>query len=224
MNEAEYKDELAREYQLRFAGTDAYRRAVWGILTSEFFQPMLAPDEAILDLGCGWGEFINQIQAARKFGMDLNPESRRRLAPGVTFLEQDCSQPWALPDGALDTVFTSNFLEHLRTKDDLRATLTQVHRCLKPGGRLICVGPNIKFLPGRYWDFWDHYLPLTELALREVLELQGFTVDRCVGRFLPYTMSNQRPRPLWLVRAFLRVPWLWWTIGRQFLVVARAKK
>ena len=224
MNEAEFKDELQREYQLRFAGTDAYRRAVWGILTSEFFQPMLAPNEAILDLGCGWGEFINQIQAARKFGMDLNPESRRRLAPGITFLEQDCSKPWAVPDGELDTVFTSNFLEHLRTKDDLRATLAQVHRCLKPGGRLICVGPNIKFLPGRYWDFWDHYLPLTELALREVLELQGFTVDRCVGRFLPYTMSSQRPRPLWLVRAFLRVPWLWWTIGRQFLVVARAAK
>ena len=224
MNDAELKDELSREYQLRFAGADAYRRAVWGVLTAEFFQPMIAPNQTVLDLGCGWGEFINQIQSARKFGMDLNPESGRRLADGITFLEQDCSKPWALPESELDVVFTSNFLEHLRTKDAMRATLAQAHRCLKPGGRIICVGPNIKYLPGRYWDFWDHYLPLTERSVREALELQGFTVDRCVGRFLPYTMSGQRPRPIWMVRAFLRLPWLWWTIGGQFLVVARAAK
>ena len=134
---------------------------------------------------------------------------------------QDCSKTWPLADASLDCVFTSNFFEHLRTKDDLRRTMMEIRRCLRPGGQLICMGPNVKFLAGEYWDFWDHYLPLTELSLKELLELLDFRVERCVPRFLPYVMVRRSPVPLILVRLFLRLPWLWWTMGKQFLVVAR---
>ena len=57
---------------------------------------------------------------------------------------------------------------------------------------------------------------------KEGMELLDFTVERCVPRFLPYTMVRQRPVPMAFVRLFLKVPWLWWTVGKQFLVVARA--
>ena len=69
--------------------------------------------------------------------MDLNPESRQKLAPNIHFIAQDCSDEWPLGDCSLDVVFSSNFFEHLRAKDDLCRTLGEVHRCLKPGGRLI---------------------------------------------------------------------------------------
>lgn len=223
MNEQEFKTELEREYAMRFGAQQEYRNAVWQLLTAEFFQRYIPPASTVLDLGCGWGEFINNIRAAKKYGMDLNPEGRRRLAPEVEFLEQDCSKTWSVPDHSLDVVFTSNFFEHLRTKDDLRLTLAQAHRCLKPGGSIICLGPNIKYLGGRYWDFWDHYLALTELALQEVLELLHFRVVENVPRFLPYTMAQGSQPPLALLRLFLKLPFLWWTIGRQFLVVARAE-
>ena len=215
-------EELRREYALRFGKTHEYRDAVWRVLTAEFFPRWIAPDATVLDLGCGWGEFINHIAAGRKYAMDLNPDAPGRLAPDVTCFEQDCTQPWPLPDASLDAVFTSNFFEHLRSKDALRDTLVQARRCLRPGGRIICLGPNVKFLAGEYWDFWDHYLPLTELSLKEGLELLDFTVEECVPRFLPYTMVRRRPVPMALVRLFLKLPWLWWTVGRQFLVVARA--
>lgn len=224
MNEDELKAELSQAYALRFGEADDYRRAVWGVLTKDFFQPIIGQVESILDLGCGWGEFINQIQAKRKFGMDLNPESRARLASDVEFLEQDCAKDWALPDGGLDVVFTSNFLEHLPGKDSVRLTLAQARRCLKPGGRIICLGPNAKYLAGSYWDFWDHHVALTDVSLCEVLRLQGFAIERCVDRFLPFTMSGRRPRPLWLVRTYLQLPWLWWLFGRQFLVIGQVAK
>ena len=79
--------------------------------------------------------------------MDLNPSTKQYLDNSVTLLEQDCSTRWNLPDQDLDVVFTSNFFEHLPDKESLNRTLHQAHRCLRDGGRLIAMGPNIKYLP-----------------------------------------------------------------------------
>lgn len=212
--------DLEEEYRLRFAQMAGYRDKVWKVLTRQFFQAYVPRDGAVLDLGCGWGEFINNIEAGSRYGMDLNPESERRLSPEVTFLKQDCSTRWQVPDSSLDVVFTSNFFEHLPTKESLRETLIQARRCLKPGGTLICLGPNIKYLPGAYWDFWDHFLPLTELSLGELLGLAGFRVVRRTARFLPYSMSQGFAPPVSFVALYLRVPFAWRFIGKQFLVIA----
>jgi SAM-dependent methyltransferase len=216
----EQQQDLERGYERRFAGRADYRRRVWTILTRTFFQRYVPAGAAVLELGCGWGEFINQIGAARKLGMDLNPASRTRLNPDVEFLHQDCSERWPLEDGTLDTIFTSNFFEHLPDKSSLGRTLREALRCLKPGGRLICLGPNIRFLSGAYWDFWDHYLPLTDRSLTEGLELTGFRVERCVPRFLPYTMARDRNPPSWTLRVYLSMPVVWPLAGKQFLIVA----
>ncbi len=208
---------------MRFEATSAYRFAVWKVLTRDFFSRWIPKNSVVLDLGCGWGEFINQIDAAQKYGMDLNPASKEKLTPDVHLLPQDCSARWELPDEHLDVVFTSNFFEHLPTKEGLRSILAESIRCLVPNGRLICMGPNIKYLPGRYWDFWDHHLPLTELSLKEGLELAGFAVDFVAARFLPYSMSQGFAPPLIFLRLYLKVPFLWRILGRQFLIVARKK-
>jgi SAM-dependent methyltransferase len=216
----ERRRELQLEYWLRFGERHAYRDAVWKILVAEFFQRLIPRDSTLLDLGCGWGEFINNIDASKKYGMDLNPDARERLAANVELLEQDCSDEWPLPDGSLDCVFTSNFFEHLHTKGDLRKTIVQIHRCLKPGGQLICIGPNIRCVPGAYWDFWDHYLPLTERSVTELLRLVGLRIERSTARFLPYTSSRRRAAPLLLLRIYLKVPLVWRFFGKQFLIVA----
>ena len=211
---------LAREYERRFASRAAYRQQVWATLTRDVFQRYVPESGAVLELGCGWGEFINQIHAHEKFGMDLNPDAAARLAPAVRFLQQDCSTRWPLADNTLDAVFTSNFFEHLPDKASLAATLREAWRALRPGGRLVCLGPNIRYLPGAYWDFWDHYLPLTDRSLVEGLELSGFSIERVVPRFLPYTMSQERTPPLWTLSLYLKLPMVWPLFGRQFLVVA----
>lgn len=185
------------------------------------FFPKTGPqNSAVLDLGCGYGEFINQVRAQKKFGMDMNPDSPKFLAPGVEFLAQDCSQPWPLENGALDVVFTSNFFEHLPDKAALGRTLDEIRRCLKPGGgRLIAMGPNIKRTGGAYWDFWDHYLPLTEQSLGEDLENRGFQIKKRTPSFLPYTMAGKKPAPAFLGKSYLKLPIAWPFFGQQFLVV-----
>ena len=218
---SELPEDLKKLYTTRFTGHEDYRNRIWRLLTSEFFSRWVKPTDTVLDLGCGYGEFINHISAGKKYAMDLNPSTRNQVGPDVQFLEQDCSLTWPFPDDTLDVVFTSNFFEHLPTKHVLLATMMEAYRCLKPGGRLIALGPNVKYLPGRYWDFFDHYLPLTELAIAELMTLSGLQVEQSVARFLPYTMSMGHQPPLWQVRLYLSLPFAWNLFGHQFLVIGR---
>ena len=213
-------EELQRMYGARFSSNLEYRKQVWTVLVADTFSRYVQPTDSVLDLGCGYGEFINTIRCRKKFGMDLNPDTARFLANDVTFLQQDCSLRWQVPDESLDVVFTSNFLEHLADKAALGRVLDEAGRCLRPGGRIIALGPNIKYLHGRYWDFWDHYVPITEASLTEALVTRRFAVNVCVGRFLPYTMVNGAHYPLFFLRAYLRMPFAWRLFGKQFLVVA----
>lgn len=213
-------EDLQQIYRERFAGRSAYRQRVWRGLCS-FFSRWIAPDDAVLDLGAGYCEFINAIKCGPKFAMDLNPEGKGLANPDITVLHQDCSQPWHLAPGSLDVVFSSNFFEHLPSKMALERTLEEAFRALKPGGRLIAMGPNIKSVKGAYWDFFDHYLPLTELSLSEVARKCGFKIVECRARFLPYTMSSGREHSLLAVRLYLAMPFVWRWFGKQFLLIAK---
>ncbi|HEY5551319.1 MAG TPA: class I SAM-dependent methyltransferase [Opitutaceae bacterium] len=215
------QQDVSKIYHRRFARTMAYRDRVWRVLTREFFSRWIAPESTVLDLGCGYGEFINNIPAGRKLAMDLNPDSPRHLRQAVEFLQQDCSKPWPLPGNSLDVVFTSNFFEHLPNKERLNVTLREILRCLKPGGRLIAVGPNIKFLHGVYWDFYDHHIYLTEASLGEALEIEGYEIEHIKPQFLPFTMVKAPQYPMFFVRLYIALPWVWRILGKQFLIIAR---
>ena len=214
-------EDLGKEYQRRFEAQAPYRDAVWKLLVHDLFQQYVRPSDTVLDLGSGWGEFILQIRARRKIAMDLNPDMPSRVGSGVETVLQDCSQTWQIQDSSLDIVFTSNFFEHLCDKDALRRTLQESLRCLRNGGCIICLGPNIRFLHGAYWDFWDHFLPLTDRSVVEILNLTGFAVERVEPRFLPYSMSQGLTPPVWTISLYLRIPLLWRIFGKQFLIVAR---
>jgi SAM-dependent methyltransferase len=213
--------DLEQIYRERFSGMLEYRREVWRVLTSRFFCRWISTKAVVLDLGCGYCEFINNISAGKKYGMDLNPDAVKNADPDVTVFQQDCSTPWPISAGDLDVVFTSNFFEHLPTKTHLEKTLQQAFVGLKNGGALIAMGPNIKFLPGAYWDFYDHHIALTELALVEVMKKCGFKIELVRPRFLPYTMSNRANYPLWMLRLYLALPAIWPVFGKQFLIVGR---
>jgi len=121
----------------------------------------------------------------------------------------------------LDVVFTSNFLEHLPNKNLIDKTLREAFRCLKPGGKIICLGPNIKFVNGSYWDYWDHHTPLTEESVAESLRLKGFNVQQKIDKFLPYTMSGSKKPSLFSLNIYLKLPLTWKFFGKQFLVIAK---
>ena len=213
---------LAEQYRTRFQEQRDYRNEVWQILCAEYFQRYVSSAAAVLDLGCGYGQFINNIRASEKYAMDLNPDSRAQVSDDVTFFEQDCSQRWPLESASLDVIFTSNFLEHLPNKATIFDSLKEARRCIAANGVIICLGPNIRYVSGAYWDFWDHQTSLSDRSLSEGLALCGFKTAEIIPRFLPYTMTGGKPVSNFLVRAYLRIPIAWRMLGKQFLIIARA--
>ena len=218
------KDNLSVQYRLRFEKNIKYRYDVWKILVSDFFLKYIPENSALLDLGCGYGFFINNIKSARKYGMDLNSEVKNHLNENVDFINQDCSEKWKMEDNTLDIVFTSNFLEHLSDKHCLEKTIFEIKRCLKPEGKIIILCPNIKYLNGLFWDFWDHHIPVTENSISELLKINDFKINICIPKFLPFRMSNNKKQPAILIKLYLKIPFLWRIFGKQFLIVATNKK
>jgi SAM-dependent methyltransferase len=212
---------LQHLYGERFSGQSEYRNEVWRRITSGYLAQWIPSSATVLDLGAGHCEFINNVSAAKKFALDLNPDAAKAANADVQLVLHDCTKEWPLPAASIDVVFTSNFLEHLPDKDAVIEACRQAHRVLKPGGRLVAIGPNARFVGGKYWDYFDHHIPLTERSLGEALAATGFDVTKSIGRFLPYTMSGNRQRPVALVSAYLRLPAAWKLLGEQFLVVAR---
>jgi SAM-dependent methyltransferase len=213
---------LAELYRNRFPEQELARKnAIWKVICANYFQQFVAPSDTVVDVACGYGEFINNIAAGEKIGVDLNPDSEQHLADDVRFISLSATELASQLSGQADVVFTSNFLEHLPDKKALERLLDEILLTLKPGGRYLIMGPNLRYLPGEYWDFYDHHLGLTDASLCEILAIKGFQVERCVDRFLPYTTQGALPTHPLLVRAYLSIPLAWRFLGKQFMIVAR---
>lgn len=167
-------DDLRTLYANRFGAESEQRQDIWAVLCSDFFQAWVSPRATVLDLAAGHCEFINNIDAARKIAVDLNPDVAVRAAAGVETHVLRSDDLEVIPDSSLDVVFISNFFEHI-TRGVILSTLVEVHRVLAPRGRLLLLQPNVRFCARDYWQFFDHITPVDDRALAEALVVTGCT-------------------------------------------------
>jgi len=213
--------EAQRLYNHRFSEqARKTKQQVWRVIVQSFLQKWIAPHQTVLDLGCGDGEFLTYIRCARRIGVDLNANASRFLNDDIEFHQSNVWDLTFLPENCLDVVFTSNLMEHLPTKSHVERMVLEVRRVLKPNGCFIALGPNLRFVPGSYWDFWDHHIPITDRSLGELLTTLDFTIINSYAKFLPYSTCSALPKSPWLVWLYLKIPLAWLLLGKQFLIRA----
>jgi SAM-dependent methyltransferase len=194
---------------------------VWKVICEDFLQRFIGTSDAVLDMGAGTCEFINNIRCGKKYAVDINPDTDTFAADDVTVIRPESQRSLALEDSSIDAVFASNFFEHLPNRQSVIDTLAEIRRVLVPGGRLIIVQPNVKYLYMEYWDYFDHQLALSEKSMREAIVTSGFTIEKLQARFLPYTFRSRYPKGRFFVKTYLRFPVIQRIFGKQMFILAR---
>ncbi len=182
-----------------------------------YLQRWVDVDAAVLDLGAGYGDFTRSIQANGKWALDRNPELVEHWCEDVQPLIQEALDPIPIPAGSFGTVFASNFFEHF-TIDEGKRILGEIHRVLRPRGRLVAVQPNFRLEPRRYFDDFTHKTAYTDTGFAGLLQSCGFQIVHSEPRFTPFSMQSRWPKAEWMVDLYLALPFR--PFAGQFLVVA----
>lgn len=144
------RTEAARAHFDRWSATyeqDRASRRLREIQTSALAMLALAPDDVLLDLGCGTGAAVREASpmVRRAVGFDLSPAMiarARELAATlahVEFFEGDVSGRLPFPDGEFTAVLCTTAFHHFPRPQD---TLAEIARVLAPGGRVLIADAN----------------------------------------------------------------------------------
>ena len=99
----------------------------------------------VLEIGCARGEFIVQVDAEERWGVEPVAEAanvaRKRLTRVFEGLYEDVAAE--IPDGRFDVVICNDVIEHMPDHD---AFLRAIQRKIAPGGVLVGSIPNIRAL------------------------------------------------------------------------------
>jgi demethylmenaquinone methyltransferase/2-methoxy-6-polyprenyl-1,4-benzoquinol methylase len=153
----------------------------------------VTPSDAVLDLACGTGDLLFDAAAAARSGVGLDltfrmlqlaAQRRSRLPAAVSarcrFVAGDMTT-LPFPDAAF-TVVTTGY--GLRNVPDLGLAMSEVHRVLAGGGRLVSLDfnrPRHAAVRGAYW------LYLTCVGSLLGLALHG---DANTYRYIPESIRN----------------------------------
>jgi len=169
----------------------SYPRKLMKYLFEEIYpvgRAVLRVDPVVYaDLGCGRGDFITPMAEllggrATIYGVDaeLHPEMEELIQHSntTTCLATVCFRQIVLDrqflpfdTSSVDVVFTKSVIEHLT---DWRWFLQEIHRILRPGGRLVIMTPDWHSQWRMFWDDPTHVHPFTVQGLKDALLMTDF--------------------------------------------------
>ncbi len=183
------------------------RSVVWKEIVS-YLKKFIPAKGTVVDLGAGYCDFINNVDAQNKIALDHSPDFKKYADKDVKTIESSVTDMSKIPTDSVDVVFASNLFEHL-TDYELSLTMKEVNRVLKKKGRLILMQPNFRLSSKTYFDDPTHKKVFSDVSLKAFLISFGFNIELEKPRFLPFSLAS-RPKlmplhPL-IVRTYLKSP------------------
>lgn len=197
------------------------RKIVWEEVCRYVTRTYPLPQGSVLELGCGYGDWIGNMPATRKTAIEYNQRlaDHARRDYGLTVHCGDVFELLpAMTSESFDMVLASNFFEHFES-DAVADLLGAVMRLLRPGGMLVAIQPNFRYCARHYFDDFTHRSIHTHVSFCDLIASQGFSVTGCEPRFLPFSFKSRLPVSRTLVRTYLNSPVK--PLGAQFLVCAQ---
>jgi SAM-dependent methyltransferase len=208
-NESEY-------FRTRFS-PDNRREVMWRTLCRHYFSRMISPNDSVLELGAGYGHFINHVTASKKIALDVWEGFVDYLEPGIESRVGDVADLSFLGSSSVNFVFASNLFEHI-LQEQFASVLCQLKRILVAGGSLNILQPNYYYAYREYFDDYTHRTVYTHTSICDFLEANGYRVFECRPRFLPLTVKSALPVSASLIPLYLISPWK--PLGKQMFIRA----
>ena len=165
------------------------RSVVWKEIV-RFLEPYLIGKHTVLDLGAGYCDFINNVQASEKIAVDMSPDFAAFADKHIRTVRSEVTDLNAVQNNTVDLVFASNLLEHL-TDADLDKTMGEVKRVLKNGGLFISMQPNYRHAYKTYYDDPTHKKVFSDAALESFLLSHDFEIIKKMPKFLPFSLKSK---------------------------------
>ncbi len=159
------------------------RRAVLNAVLESVPVPARA---RILDAGCGSGRTLDELaRLGDARGIELNPLGAQAAHARGHEVQEAPVEAIPHADASFDLVTCLDVIEH--TNDDI-ASLAELHRVTRPGGRLIVTVPAHPRLWSRHDELNDHRRRYTRSALRTAAITGGWAVERETGFNVAYLL------------------------------------
>ena len=107
---------------------------VWRLVATDIVRRLPRRPAKVLDLGAGYGDFINQVQAGERWAADLWPGLQKNLQNSVRGVVGDITTVLPeIPKNHFSLCFMSNVLEHFYI-EDAQKILAHVNAYLESSG------------------------------------------------------------------------------------------
>lgn len=160
----------------KYSGTDNLEVMADAVNYNRFLTELVLSQakegDAILDFGAGIGTFAKNISAQGHNVCCVEPDINQAytIASLGLVVFGELAQ---VENNSLDYAYTLNVLEHI---EDDRAVLCELHRKLKPGGRLLIYVPALQVLYSSMDKKVGHYRRYTRKGLNDLVSNVGFNV------------------------------------------------
>jgi SAM-dependent methyltransferase len=167
------------------------RRRIIGALTRWLDLPA---DAQILDAGCGSGRnMVDFVPLGTVFGLEISDASVDRARNrGVGEVAQCSIASTPFADGQFDAVLCLDVIEHVAEEHE---ALCELHRIVRPGGRLLITVPAYQWLWSEHDVINHHQRRYTRKSLSSAAAAAGWETVRTTyfnGLLLPVAVIYRR--------------------------------